>query len=158
MVDRYKRGGYIRSSRVEEAVMAVPRELFMTSEYQKYAYYDQPFPIPGDGRQTISAPYMYPVTYERQQGILMLGLIIIDVNVPVFGKHVLTVKEIQQIQAPFRTVPWPVSPEFHKQIDPEIVGRLFGKSIVPIGYLVSISCGGFLVHRQAAHATGQDIA
>ncbi len=64
MVERYKRGGYIRSSRVEEAIMAVPRELFMEPQYRKYAYYDQPFPIPGDGRQTISAPYMYPVTYE----------------------------------------------------------------------------------------------
>ena len=64
MVERYKRGGYIRSSRIEEAVMAVPRELFMEPQYRKYAYYDQPFPIPGDGRQTISAPYMYPVTYE----------------------------------------------------------------------------------------------
>ena len=64
MVNRYKRGGYIRSRRIEEAVMAVPRELFMEPQYRKYAYYDQPFPIPGDGRQTISAPYMYPVTYE----------------------------------------------------------------------------------------------
>lgn len=44
--------------------MAVPRELFMEPQYRKYAYHDQPFPIPGDGRQTISAPYMYPVTYE----------------------------------------------------------------------------------------------
>ena len=64
MVNRFKRGGYIQSSRVEEAIMAVPRELFMEPQHRKYAYYDQPFPIPGDGRQTISAPYMYPVTYE----------------------------------------------------------------------------------------------
>jgi protein-L-isoaspartate(D-aspartate) O-methyltransferase len=64
MVNRYKRTGYIKSKRIEEAIMAVPRELFMDSRYRDYAYYDQPFPIPGDGRQTISAPYMYPVTYE----------------------------------------------------------------------------------------------
>ena len=64
MVERYKRAGYIRSKRVEDAIMAVKRELFMTSQYREYAYIDQPFPIPGDGRQTISAPYMYPVTYE----------------------------------------------------------------------------------------------
>jgi protein-L-isoaspartate(D-aspartate) O-methyltransferase len=64
MVNRYKRGGYIRSKNVEEAILAVPRELFMDSRYREYSYYDQPFPIPGDGRQTISAPYMYPVTYE----------------------------------------------------------------------------------------------
>ncbi len=64
MVNRYKRAGYIKTKRVEEAIMAVPRELFMAPSYRDYAYYDQPFSIPGDGRQTISAPYMYPVTYE----------------------------------------------------------------------------------------------
>jgi protein-L-isoaspartate(D-aspartate) O-methyltransferase len=64
MVNRYKRAGYIRSRRIEEAIMAVPRELFMDPRFRDYAYYDQPFAIPGDGRQTISAPYMYPVTYE----------------------------------------------------------------------------------------------
>ncbi len=36
----------------------------MDPAYSDYAYVDQPFPIPGDGRQTISAPYMYPVFYE----------------------------------------------------------------------------------------------
>lgn len=64
MVDRYKRAGYIKSKRIEEAINTVPRELFMDQRYRDYAYNDQPFPIPGDGRQTISAPYMYPVTYE----------------------------------------------------------------------------------------------
>jgi protein-L-isoaspartate(D-aspartate) O-methyltransferase len=47
-----------------EAIMRVPREEFMEEKYYEYAYYDQPFQIPGDGRQTISAPYMYPATYE----------------------------------------------------------------------------------------------
>jgi len=42
----------------------VPREEFMASSHVNYSYVDQPFPIPGDGRQTISAPYMYPVFYE----------------------------------------------------------------------------------------------
>ena len=64
MVDRYKRGGYIQTRRMEEAVLAVPREEFMESKYREHAYIDRPFPIPGDGRQTISAPYMYPSTYE----------------------------------------------------------------------------------------------
>ncbi len=67
MVDRYKRGGYIKTKHVEEAILAVPREQFMDPRYREYAYYDQPFAIPGDGRQTISAPYMYPVTYEPLQ-------------------------------------------------------------------------------------------
>jgi protein-L-isoaspartate(D-aspartate) O-methyltransferase len=47
-----------------EAVGRVPREEFMDPAYSEYAYHDQPFPIPGDGRQTISAPYMYPIFYE----------------------------------------------------------------------------------------------
>ena len=64
MVSRYKKGGYISSKATEEAVLSVPREEFMPKEHKNYAYMDQPFPLPGDGRQTISAPYMYPVTYE----------------------------------------------------------------------------------------------
>ncbi len=64
MVDRYKRGGYIQTKRMEEAVLTVPREEFMDPRFRDHAYIDRPFPIPGDGRQTISAPYMYPVSYE----------------------------------------------------------------------------------------------
>jgi protein-L-isoaspartate(D-aspartate) O-methyltransferase len=64
MISRYKKGGYIRTKNIEEAVLSVPREEFMPEEHKHYAYMDQPFPLPGDGRQTISAPYMYPITYE----------------------------------------------------------------------------------------------
>ena len=64
MVERYRRAGYIKSEAMAGAVMRVPREAFMDQSYTNYAYADQPFPIPGDGRQTISAPYMYPIFYE----------------------------------------------------------------------------------------------
>ncbi len=64
MIARYKAAGYITSDRVADAMLSVPREGFMAPKLREYAYIDQPFPIPGDGRQTISAPYMYPVTYE----------------------------------------------------------------------------------------------
>lgn len=64
MVKRYRRAGYIRSQAMADAMLRVPREEFMDPRYREYSYYDQPFPIPGDGRQTISAPYMYPVSYE----------------------------------------------------------------------------------------------
>ncbi len=64
MVLRYERAGYIRTEAMARAMLRVPRESFMDFNYIRYAYSDQPFPIPGDGRQTISAPYMYPVTYE----------------------------------------------------------------------------------------------
>ena len=64
MVRRYTRAGYIKTNSMAKAVLKVPREEFMDPSYADYAYVDQPFPIPGDGRQTISAPYMYPVFYE----------------------------------------------------------------------------------------------
>ncbi len=58
------KSGYISSEAMAEAVLRVPREEFMDSSYASYAYVDKPFPIPGDGGQTISAPYMYPIFYE----------------------------------------------------------------------------------------------
>ena len=64
MVDRYRKIGYISSEAMASAVHSVPREQFMNPDYKDYSYLDQPFPIPGDGRQTISAPYMYPIFYE----------------------------------------------------------------------------------------------
>ncbi len=64
MVQRYMNSGYISSEAMAEAVLRVPREEFMDSSYASYAYVDKPFPIPGDGGQTISAPYMYPIFYE----------------------------------------------------------------------------------------------
>ena len=64
MVQRYIRAGYIRSESMTEAIRRVTREAFMDPAYVQYAYADQPFPIPGDGKQTISAPYMYPIFYE----------------------------------------------------------------------------------------------
>jgi len=63
-VERYKRAGYLTTDAMAKAMLRVPREEFMDPSSREYAYYDQPFPIPGDGRQTISAPYMYPATYE----------------------------------------------------------------------------------------------
>lgn len=64
MVDRYRRKGYVHSEEVAEALRTVPRELFIPRKSRKYAYRDQPFPIPGDGNQTISAPYTYAMFYE----------------------------------------------------------------------------------------------
>ena len=64
MVERYRKSGYIKTRKMAEAMLRVPREEFMDSGYINYAYRDNPFPIPGDGRQTISAPYMYPIFYE----------------------------------------------------------------------------------------------
>jgi protein-L-isoaspartate(D-aspartate) O-methyltransferase len=78
MVQRYIRGGYIKSDSMTEAVGRVPREEFMDSAYLDYAYVDQPFPIPGDGKQTISAPYMYPIFYEPLE--LVMGNRVLEVG------------------------------------------------------------------------------
>ncbi len=64
MVDRYRAAGYVTSEAMVGAMLKVAREEFMEPSLREYAYADSPSPIPGDGRQTISAPYMYPVTYE----------------------------------------------------------------------------------------------
>lgn len=64
MVRRYRRSEYITSDEMAKAVLRVRREEFMDPSYVDYAYIDRPFPIPGDGGQTISAPYMYPIFYE----------------------------------------------------------------------------------------------
>ena len=64
MVQRFRKAGYIKTDSMADVMLRVPREEFMDSAYIDYAYSDQPYPIPGDGRQTISAPYMYPVFYE----------------------------------------------------------------------------------------------
>jgi protein-L-isoaspartate(D-aspartate) O-methyltransferase len=64
MVKRYRKAGYIKTDSMAEVMLRVHREKFMDSAYVDYAYNDQPYPIPGDGRQTISAPYMYPIFYE----------------------------------------------------------------------------------------------
>jgi len=64
MVARYRAMGYLTSKVVIEAMLSIQREKFFEQRLREYAYTDSPAPIPGDGRQTISAPYMYPITYE----------------------------------------------------------------------------------------------
>lgn len=64
MVDRYIRLGYLHSQSMIEAMRKVPREIFMSENLLQHAYVDEPFPIPGNGQQTISAPYTYPLFYE----------------------------------------------------------------------------------------------
>lgn len=78
MVNRYKHGGYVKTYRMEEALLAVPREEFMSPDHRKFAYMDRPFPIPGNGMQTISAPYMYPVTFEPLS--LEIGMNILEIG------------------------------------------------------------------------------
>ncbi len=62
MVSRLRDSGYIRSQRVADAMMVVPRHLFLPYEARENAYVDSPLHI-GEG-QTISAPHMVAIMAE----------------------------------------------------------------------------------------------
>lgn len=55
--------GYLRSPRVKQALLEVPREEFIPTNYRDYAYLEVPLPLPGE-HATISCPHSYPLFYE----------------------------------------------------------------------------------------------
>jgi protein-L-isoaspartate(D-aspartate) O-methyltransferase len=55
--------GYLKSERIKQALLKIPREDFIPSSYRDYAYLELPFPLPGV-RATISCPHSYPLFYE----------------------------------------------------------------------------------------------
>jgi len=57
------RHGYLRSERIKEAMLKVPREEFILPLYRDYAYLEVPLPLPGE-KATISCPHSYPLFYE----------------------------------------------------------------------------------------------
>lgn len=57
LVKRLEDYGYIKNSKISKAMLKVPREEFVLSEYRENAYDDNPLPIPADA--TISAPHMH---------------------------------------------------------------------------------------------------
>jgi protein-L-isoaspartate(D-aspartate) O-methyltransferase len=63
MVSGLRSSGHVRSQRVADAMLAVPRHLFLPPEMQEQAYYDTPLHI-GQG-QTISAPHMVAIMVEE---------------------------------------------------------------------------------------------
>ena len=62
MVAGLRGRGLVFSQRVEEALLKVPRHLFLPESARPHAYRDSPLPI-GDG-QTLSAPHMVAVMAE----------------------------------------------------------------------------------------------
>ncbi|MBE0427959.1 MAG: protein-L-isoaspartate O-methyltransferase [Nitrospirae bacterium] len=54
---------YLRSERLKNALLKVPREDFIPSLYRDYAYLEVPLPLPGE-EATISCPHSYPLFYE----------------------------------------------------------------------------------------------
>ena len=69
-------GGYLTDPRLEEAMLAVPRHVFVPKELRGEAYQDRPLPI-GFG-QTVSAPHMVAMMtnalqLENGQKVLEVG-------------------------------------------------------------------------------------
>ncbi len=62
-VRRLARDGYLKSERIEDAMLKVPREDFIPAPYRDYAYLEVPLPLPGE-EATISCPHSYPLFYE----------------------------------------------------------------------------------------------
>ena len=55
--------GFLRSERIKNAMLKVPREEFIPTMYRDYAYVEVPLPLPGSD-STISCPHSYPLFYE----------------------------------------------------------------------------------------------
>jgi protein-L-isoaspartate(D-aspartate) O-methyltransferase len=63
MVKNLQRSGYVKGKAVAEAMIAVPRHVFVPRRVKPSAYSDTPLPI-GNG-QTISAPHMVAMMLEK---------------------------------------------------------------------------------------------
>lgn len=57
------REGFLKSQRIIDAMLKVPREEFIPEMYRDYAYHEVPLPLPGRNA-TISCPHSYPLFYE----------------------------------------------------------------------------------------------
>lgn len=55
--------GLLKSERIKQALLKVPREEFIPTQYRDYAYEEVPLPLPGKNA-TISCPHSYPLFYE----------------------------------------------------------------------------------------------
>jgi protein-L-isoaspartate(D-aspartate) O-methyltransferase len=62
-IGELERRGLLRSERLRDAMLNVPREDFIPSRYRDHAYEEIPLPLPGE-RATISCPHSYPLFYE----------------------------------------------------------------------------------------------
>ena len=81
--------GILRDRRVIDAILKVPRELFVPSEYMSCAYADTPLPIGHGG--TISAPHMVAMMNEALE--LDEGLKVLEVGAG-SGYHAATIAHI----------------------------------------------------------------
>jgi protein-L-isoaspartate(D-aspartate) O-methyltransferase len=89
MLAQLESGGYLTDPRLEEAMLAVPRHLFVPKELRDAAYEDHPIPV-GFG-QTISAPHMVAMMTTALQ--LETGHKVLEIGTGV-GYHAAIVKQI----------------------------------------------------------------
>jgi protein-L-isoaspartate(D-aspartate) O-methyltransferase len=82
-------GGYLTDPRLEEAMLAVPRHVFVPKELRETAYEDRPLPI-GFG-QTVSAPHMVAMMTSALQ--LQEGDNVLEVGTGV-GYHAAIAKAV----------------------------------------------------------------
>ena len=62
-VEELVASGLLKSERIRQALLRVPREDFVPRPYRDYAYMEVPLPLPGK-HATISCPHSYPLFYE----------------------------------------------------------------------------------------------
>jgi len=62
MIEHLEAEGYLKTKKVRDAFLDVPRHLFVPKELRRNAYDDYPLPI--GGGQTISAPHMVAIMTE----------------------------------------------------------------------------------------------
>lgn len=77
-VDWLVEHGYLKSERLKQALLSVPREDFIPCHHRDYAYLEVPLPLPGK-MASISCPHSYPLFYEplgldQGQKFLEVGL------------------------------------------------------------------------------------
>lgn len=75
-VRRLEIEGVLKSKRVKDAFLKLPRYLFVEERYRAYAHVDEPLPIPAG--QTISAPHMVAIMLELAE--LRPGMKVLEVG------------------------------------------------------------------------------
>jgi protein-L-isoaspartate(D-aspartate) O-methyltransferase len=76
LVEELSAEGVVKSAAVRDALLNVPRYLFVEERYRGYAHVDEPLPIPAG--QTISAPHMVAIMLELAE--LEPGMNVLEVG------------------------------------------------------------------------------
>lgn len=89
LILKLKDNGYIKTEKVKDAMLNVPREEFMTPETKSLAYIDRPIPLKRG--QTISAPHMVAIISEKLS--LETGMKVLEIGTG-FGYNAAVIAEL----------------------------------------------------------------